>query len=1029
MLLKKNLNSFCYLFITLFLLIQLGACYHQLYKKDNTPLLASVTNGKLYEKKQRKRKDITIMHVNRFHETILPTLSSVINNNGFHLPYSRWMHRIFISYPIDYDTLKNIYQLPLFYTIAPIPVEKNYIHNPTFSTLKLITANELLGKIVTLALLNNKSYQVIHPGMLGNYNPSAIVIISKDSMHRRDSIINKRMQIEKLKRDSALFASNGIEDIVSYSSNDSAVLNVPSKMFYLYGKSKADYKDIGINARVIAYNQITQNISAYGGGGDTTGNPLNKAKFTQGSSKSISDTLHYNMASKKGFTRNTFFNEGDIFINAQESKKEKDNVIYIWKGAFTTCNYDTPHYAFKARKIKFISNKIAVCGPATFEVEGVPLPIAIPFGIFPLNPKKHSGVIIPQFAASANFGLGLQGLGYYQVITEHWDATIVGDVYTYGGWNLNLIQKYIKRYRYSGGLTLNIQNTRILNDQSNNIPGQPLPTSEFTTSRSFLVQWQHSQDTKALPGVSFSANATFGSNQYNQYANPGVNNPNVNYQNQLSSSVQFSKAWNPNNPVTLSINLTHSQNSVTRLITVNFPSLTLSVNTLYPFQSKNQVGNIKWYEKLGFSYTGSFSNVVNFYDNRISLRGLIDTAQYSFTHNIPISIQLPKIGPITITPSANYSQNWTAQRVILTWNPQSLKVDTVQSRGLFITQSISPAVNLSTNLFGTFLFPNARKIVGIRHKFTPTFGLSYTPVLNANAFRTVQVDTFGNRQQYNIYPGANVGGPVAQGNLNFSFTNALQIKVRDKRDTVNGNRKVSILDNLGISGSYNLLADSNQLSPINIQLATNVLNNKVSINANATLNPYKFNQYGYQTKNYAWQGNNFSLGTITSASIALGTQFQSKKRLGVRAPDRDRFLTEEDRQFLDYVDRNPWLFADFNVPWQFSFSYSLNYTQSGINPANGRLLYLVTSNISAQGNISLTPKWKIGASTIFDFTTAQIQNLSLTIARDMHCWQLNITITPVGIYRSFTISFSPKSTILRDLKINRTRQFYSNTGF
>src|SRR5581483_1375376 len=347
----------------------------------------------------------------------------------------------------------------------------------------------------------------------------------------------------------------------------------------------------------------------------------------------------------------------EIYVNAERFKKIDKDVGYGYNNIFTTCNLDTPHFDFRSKKIKIINNKIAVTGPTYPEFEGVPIPIVLPFGIFPLNRGRHSGLLPPQFAQSEDFGLGLENFGYYKVLNDNWDVTTRANIYSYGGWSVNVSPEYYKRYKYRGALTLSLQKTKILNSSG-------LAKEEFTTSNTFHISWNHSSDAKARPGTTFSASVNAGSTKYNQYV---TNNSYTNYQNQLSSSITWSKTWNQGK-YNLSVAANHDQNNNLGLVNVRLPTVNFSAATIYPFQKKDFVGTPKWYEKLGVSYTGTLLNQVSFYDSAFNFRRLLDTMQWGVEHNIPISLTLPPLGPIIMSPSISYAERWYGQRMILSWN-------------------------------------------------------------------------------------------------------------------------------------------------------------------------------------------------------------------------------------------------------------------------------------------------------------------------------------------------------------------------
>ncbi len=817
--------------------------------------------------------------------------------------------------------------------------------------------------------------------------------------------------------DTLKFSKDSLDAPIKYEAQDSGVLQIADKKFILYGKATIDYKDMKVKAGTINYNSANQMMSAFGGT-DTSKGALNKAEITQGESKSISDSIFFNMQNQKGLTKNTFYQEGEIYVNAQKIKKVDADVEYAYKARFTTCNLDTPHFAFRARKMKLINNKVGISGPAGAEIEGVPLPVGIPFGIYPLNQGRHSGFLPPQFATNEDFGLGLEGLGFYKVLNENTDITIRTNIYTYGGWNLFISPRYMKRYKYTGSFNLSIQNTKILNRSTSIIK------QEFIESKNFMVNWNHTRDNRARPGTNFSASVNAGTTQFNNYI---PNNATANFNNQLSSSINYSKTWN--NKYNLSVSANHSQNNQSRLVNLNLPTVNFNVITIYPFEKKDKIGTPKWYEKLGVGLSSNLQNQVSFYDSAANFRRILDTTQWSATHSIPITLSLPALGPVTISPSISYEEKWLGQKIFRTWNPTEKKVDTTTKKGFYAIRQMQFAVSGNTRIFGTYQFKNGN-VKAIRHEIRPSIGLNYTPDMGSKYHYNVQVDTAKHFIRYSEFDGGITSG-YGEGNfggLSFGIDNLLEMKVRNKKDSSAGaTKKVRLIDGFGFTSGYNFLIDSFKLNDFNFYLRSNLFD-KISITANANLSPYQTDSAGFRTKQYAWQSGKFSPGRITGGGIAMSTQFKSKSKDGKADKDRlpqDQFLTPEQQQAqLDYARQNPAEFTDFNIPWTISLSYAFNFSNN-FDPSKAKYVLTTNSSISATGDFSLSPKWKVGGNTYFDFKTKQIQSLSLFVTREMHCWQMAINVTPVGPFRSFNISLSPKSGILRDLRINRNRFFYN----
>jgi LPS-assembly protein len=837
--------------------------------------------------------------------------------------------------------------------------------------------------------------------------------ITDSTLKTKDSILVNTIDTLTISKDS-------IDAPIEYEASDSGVLIVPTKEFILYGKAKVKNKDVNLEAATIEYKQADNLVKAFGAT-DTTGNPYSKPKLVQGEMSTISDSITFNLKTLKGLTQNTYVQEGEMFINAQVLKKINATEFFGFRTQFTTCNLDTPHFAIRAKKIKLITNKLAISGPASPEFEGVPVPIGIPFGIYPLQRGRSSGILPPAFNVSEDFGLGLEGLGYYKVINDYIDVTTRANIYSYGGWMLNINPKYQKRYKFVGGLNMTIQNTRSLNRASFN----SFQKDEFNEFKSFMLNWSHSQDQRVRPGTTFSANVNFGSTRFNQTI---LNNPFVNFQNQLSSNINYTKDFR--GKANISLNANHNQNSNTRFVQVSLPTLTASVVTFYPFQKKEQVGTPKWYEKIGIGYSGNFNNQFSFYDTAFNFRKLLDTIQWGATHSIPISMSLPSLGPITLAPSVTYEERWYGQKNISSWNGK--KIDTLITKGFYTARQMSFGLSANTRVFGTFQFKKFKNIQAIRHEIRPNIGLSYRPDLGKRDFYQLQIDSTGKRfvetSVFNgVIPGAYSSGTF--GGITFGVDNLLEMKVKDASDTTkkNATKKIKLIDGFGFNSSYNLMADSFALSPFTFY-ARSTLFEVFNITAGFTLDPYAVDSFGTRKNKFLWTTGAFKPGRILNGNIAVSANFKSKSRDGKEDDKKnipvDPFMTPDEQQRqLQFARSNPAEFTDFNIPWTLSLNYSLNFSrqlQSDFSFKN-----ISNSSLNFNGDFSLTEKWKIGGTGFIDVTEGALQQFSMFITREMHCWQLSVNVQPIGLFRNFSITLNPKSGILRDLRINRARFFSS----
>jgi len=832
----------------------------------------------------------------------------------------------------------------------------------------------------------------------------------------RDSVYEKTDTFDvKVSKDS-------LDAPIAYSAADSIVMEVPSKKITLYNKANTKQKDMNLDAYKILYDQNKQVVVATYSL-DTGGNMLQRPKMVQAESTIESDSIVFDMKTQKGLTKSRYTQSGEMFVYGEKIKKISVDEFYAYRGRFTTCDLDTPHFAFRAKKMKLINKKFAITGPVHPEFEGVPIPLYIPFGFFPLTQGRHSGLLPPQFTASDQFGLGLTGLGYYKVINDNFDVTFRTDLYSYGGWAIYVDPEYLVRYRYRGRLDFTLQETKILSTTG---------TQEFTTTQTYKLAWSHTVDSKARPGTTFAASVNLQSLKYNQFV---FNNPTANYTNSLGSSISYSKTWNGKYNLTASAN--HSQNSNDGSISITFPNLGFTATTIYPFQNKEVIGTPKWYEKLGIGLTTNINNQARVYDSLFNLKKLIDTFQWGAHHSIPITLALPALGPFQIAPGMSFQENWFSQKTILKWNPSGEypKIDTTIQKGFFTENSASFSLGISTAIFGTFnKFGKNSSILGIRHVIRPSFSFSYSPDLAGKDYYTFQRDSAGDVQKVSYFQG-NAFSPFAAGRfggMSFGFDNTLEMKVRSKTDTSDaGIKKIKLIDGFGFSGSYNYLADSNRLSYLSIYLRSTLFG-KINISATSTLDPYVRDSTGRDRKDfYAWQQGKFSLGNITQGNIAISTSFKSPSKDKTADEDKKKeqdnqipMTADEQQAEMNYIATHAAEFADFNVSWSINLAFSLNFTTS-IKPDYSGYQTIFQSGLNWSGDFNLTPKWKLGMSSFYDVKLAKINSLSLSIAREMHCWQMSINVIPIGLTRSFNITISPRASILKDLKVTRSRYFYT----
>lgn len=882
--------------------------------------------------------------------------------------------------------------------------------------------NSLLSLALGAAILFTQTWKTAADVALNGEFRSSLTGFATDTLPPVSDTLPPRLDTSRMERvDTFLLplSKDSLDAPVKYSAEDSVVVLIREKKILLYGKTRTEYKDIVLTAPKVEIDQRTQILTAYNLK-DSFGNVIELARFRQGENEFSSDTIRYNFKTQVGLTKNTYSQQGEFYVQGEAAKKVNPTTTFIRKARFTTCNYDEPHFAFLAGKMKVVNQKVAVSGPAHPEFEGVPVPVYLPFGFYPLSQGRHSGFLPPQFTTNDQYGLGLEGLGYYKVLSDYWDVKLYGNIYSFGGWSANLNPTYRKRYRYTGSFNLSVQSTK------QNFKGDP----DHFASKTYFVTWSHIVDSRARPGTNFSANVNAGSTRYSKLI---PNSPQLNFNNQLGSSIAYSKTW-AGKPYNLTLTANHNQNNLTRLISVNLPDLGFSVSTVYPFQKKDFVGSLKWWQKLGIGYNGTFRNQFSFYDSAFNFRRVIDTLQWGAQHSAPLTVSLPPLfgGALIVSPSISYSQVWIAQKFRREWNPAAKKVDSIIRKGFYTDHSLHFGLGMNTALFGTYQFRGPRQ-VAIRHVVRPSFSLNYRPDLSKRHFYNTQVDTTGYQFRFSEFEGSLYGGFAEGqvGSIGFQLDNNLEMKKRPRNDTTaDAVKKIRLVDGFGLNSGYNFLRDSMKLDFVNLYFRTNLFD-KINLSASAILDPYQTNERGQDIDKFAWEGGRFNLGRISTGSISLSTNFRSKPKDPKKEEQRKKRVQEQlsdpnliadQNRLLDYMRQNPSEFVDFNIPWQISLSYSL-YFREVLKPDYSGFTQDFSSNVRFDGSFSLTPKWNFSLSGYYDFDTKALQTFQLSVNREMHCWQLSLNVTPIGLTRYFSFSISPKSAILQDLKINRTRYF------
>ncbi|PKP36668.1 MAG: hypothetical protein CVT97_08420 [Bacteroidetes bacterium HGW-Bacteroidetes-14] len=875
---------------------------------------------------------------------------------------------------------------------------------------------------------------------------STLIAISADSLTTKQ---------DTLKKDGAL------ADPAFSIARDSIIEDFSGgkKMIYYYGDVSVRYENIELKADYMEYNLDTRTVYA-SGIKDTSGVLRGKPVLKEGSQSYTMESVFYNFESKKARITNMITQESEGFLHGTNIKKLADNSINISKGKYTTCDLDHPHFYLRMTKARMVTQpkRVTVFGPAYLILEDVPVPFALPFGFVPEKPERSGGLLIPSFQEEAARGFGLKGLGYYFVIGEHFDVSITGDIFSLGSWNAMLTARYRKRYKFNGDFGINY---------SSNITGERGST-DFFQSKDFSIRWSHSQDSKSMPGASFRASVNFSTPLNNRFNSEDVQ---TSLQNQASSSISYSKAF-AGTPFSFSMNLMHSQNSLDSSYALTVPNFTFTMNRIYPFKRAERVGKERFYESLSLNYNTTFDNKVNFKAKDFGQPNFLSKFKSGMKHNFTIGLPtFTLLRYLNFSPGVSYGMTWFFQTNDRAYDPDLDRVVTTTS-DMFshfgLTQDFSASLSMNTRLYGLFNFGKKGALQAIRHMVTPSLSFSFRPEMGtpANGYRTldyVDVNGIQHTLNYNRYDGL-LYSPPGRGRsaaMSFSLGNNFEAKVRDQEDTTGtGLKKIKLIDNLSLGGSYNFLADSLKLSNINMNMNTTVFG-ALAFSANASFNPYAVDGRGRLINqfNIAKEGG-FKLARLENASMTLSYQFTGKgeRRGGVRqfpgvkggGGDHDHEghgelqgegeisgVRPEQRDYTrvyyhpvtgEYIPGGWVYYLDPSIPWTVSMNYNYSYSRN-YSFANDILKtnhnHMQTLGVSAQ--VRITKALNVNINTGFDLSHFALTTTQLSATYDLHCFQISVSWVPNGQWQSWSFRINAKASALADLlKFKKGSSYWDN---
>ena len=850
---------------------------------------------------------------------------------------------------------------------------------------------------------------------------------------------------DSIRADSMMRArSNGIDAPVKYSAEDSLVYDAESGTAYLYGNSKVDYENMKLTSDKVHMNLDKSTVRATGTVDSTAeGGIKGKPVFTMGKDEYKSDTMAFNFKSKKGLIKGIYTEQQDGFLSGEVGKRDSTGSVYLQHGRYTTCDKPHPDFYIALSRAKVRPGKDVVFGPAYLVVADVPLPLAIPYGFFPFSKKYSSGFIMPSYGDESDRGFYLRDGGYYFAISDKWDLKLLGEIYTKGSWGVSAASNYRKRYRYSGSFLFSYQ------DSKTGDKGLP----DFAEQESFKIQWNHRQDPKANPYSSFAASVNFATSNYERNNLNSMYNPQTLTQSTRTSSVSWSTGFSSIG-LSLSATTNLAQNMRDSSIQITLPDLNISLSRFYPFKRKHLVGKERWYEKISMSYTGQLANSISTKEDKLLHSNLIKDWKNAFQHTIPVQANFTLFNYINVTPSFNFTDRMYSKKVTRGWD-NTLQKEVVRDTtyGFHNVYNWSMNVGASTKLYG-FWVPNRKlfgdKIQAIRHVITPQVTFSYSPNFGARRYGYYDsyqyTDASGNVKlvEYSPYQDElySVPGKYKTEMISWDVSNNIEMKIKSDKDTT-GYKKISIIDELGASMSYNAAADYHRWSDLSMRLRLKWWKNYTfSLNAQFATYAYELDANG---KPYVGNHTEWGYGRLPrfqgmSQNFSFTLNPEKLKKWFGRKDDKDddkvsvdsdgpdtniesnmdddlekgKYAAKKKRGNIAETDDDGYM--SFNMPWSLTIGYGITMrenTAGRFNTKTMRYPYKFTQTLNFSGNIRISDGWNINFSSGYDFENHAMSMTTASLSRDLHCFNMSASVV-LAPYTSYNFTFRCNAATLTD---------------
>lgn len=843
---------------------------------------------------------------------------------------------------------------------------------------------------------------------------------------------------------------DAIDAPVYYESTDSMVWSTNGNAF-LYGVGKVVYDKIELTADIISMNMDSSIVHAFGRA-DSAGVVSGLPVFVDGGTPYESEKMSYNFKNRKGFISNVYTQQGDGFLMGGKTKKDSANIFYSQDGMYTTCDAEHPHFYIKLTRAKVRPKKDVVSGPLYLVVEDVPLPLALPFGYFPFTSEYSSGIIMPTYGDEMERGFYLRDGGYYFAISDKFDLRLTGEIFTKGSWGVGAASTYAKRYKFSGNIDISYLVTK------SGEKGLP----DYSVGENFRFIWNHRQDAKAHPNSSFSASVNFSTANYERANLTSLYNPLLSSQSMRTSSVSYSHTF-PSIGLTVSTSMNLSQNVRDSIISLNLPSLNIALSKKYPFKRKKRKGDERWYEKISISYSGQFNNSISTKENKLLKSDFLKDWNNGVKHTIPISATFQLFNHINVTPSFNYTARWYFKKINQSWNEATNSVVRDTVGGFFRVYDYNLSLSANTTLYGFYKpagFMKKSRIHTVRHVFKPSISFSYAPDFGDARYgyygTYVYTDEDGEARtvEYSPYQGAMYGIPSKgqTGSISLNVSNNVEMKWRTKNDSL---KKISLIDEIGASLSYNLAAKTKPWSNLSTRLRLKLTKN-YTFNFNATwaTYAYAFNDKGQVIVGDRTEWSYGRFGRFQGMSQNLSYTLNNKTFTKIKEWFKSKFGKEEEDDLADSPDDDKKIdvsakesksarkkgkakkadvdddgYMPFKLPWNVTLSYGITMAEdrsAEINLKTMRYPYKFTQNLNISGNIGISDNWRINFTSGYNFEFKKLTTTTLNISRDLHCFEMSCGIV-LAPYTSFNFSFRATSQMLADaLKIDKRSSQSSN---